>query len=272
MQNDTPIVQDQTQEAPPPQELPTDQPAEQPEGEQKAEGEADKEPAKPEKTPEQRELERARRVIDRRTKRIAQLEAQVAQFSNTPRPIDDINAPRADDSEPLTLSRAEIAELVKREAEKLAPTLQRQRSEIEHRQTVVKSLSESWGSEKFDTVAAELDEVLGGLAVNGRPKPATEAIFASEAPKALIEYLVDPDNADDAEQLASLNPVQAGRFVAKLEAKIQAQTAKAKPQRSNAPAPIEPVRAQGTVNSMPDPKNLKAWILEMNRREAAGKL
>jgi hypothetical protein len=230
----------------------------------------DAEPAKKEKTPEEREIARLRRGIDRKTRQLA--EARAAMQSNAPQaavtreqPTGTNTATQADD-EPIKLSRAELAQLVKQEAEKLAPTIRSQQAEIEHRKSVVDGLAKEWGQEKFDTFASELDDVLGGLAGrDGKPKPATDAIFESEMPKALIEYLTDPDNAKEAEALSRMSAMQAGRFVAQLEAKLSATD---KPQRSNAPAAIEPIKAAGKgTNSMPNPSDTRAWMKWANENE-----
>ncbi len=51
------------------------------------------------------------------------------------------------------------------------------------------------GRQKFDAYASDLDDAFGGLVgQDGKPKPATDAIFESEMPAALIEYLADPEN------------------------------------------------------------------------------
>jgi hypothetical protein len=239
------------------------------EGSEQTEGEA-----KPQRTPEQREIERLRRVVDRRTKRAAGLEAQLEQMrQQLPRhEIGDTNQFEGGDSDSLTLSRAEIARMVRSEAERIAPTLRKQEAEIEHRRTVVESLADEWGQERFDALASKLDMAMDGLAVNGKPKAATDAIFEADKPARVIEYLADPDNAAEAEALAGMSAIKAAQFVTRLESRLEAKAKEAKPQRSNAPAPIEPVRGQGNIKSMPDPTNLHAWIKEMNRREAAGEL
>lgn len=231
-----------------------------------SEGEA--EPAKKEKTPEEREIARMRRALDKRTRQLYELRAQVPSQTTVTREqgAGTTSATQADD-EPVTLSRAELAQRIKQEAEKLAPTIRSRDAEMEHRQGVVDGLAKEWGQEKFNAMANELDDVLSGLAdPDGRPKAATDAIFESDAPKALIEYLTDPDNADEAEELAAASPVKAGRLVAKLEAKLAATTAK--PQRSNAPTPPEPVKGGGkTTSSMPDPANTKAYMKWANEQE-----
>jgi hypothetical protein len=205
--------------------------ADKPEGE-KAEGES----AKKEKTPEQREIERLRRRVDNLTRQKYELRAGQQQPVQQQTP--------ANDEEPVTLSRAEIERMVAERAAKLAPTISEQKSEIERRQAVVKSLAKTWGQEEFDAKASDLDAVFNGLAdTRGRPKPATDAIFEADDPKAVIEYLTDPDNADEAERIASLSPSRAAREITLLDAKLK--TTPDKPQPSKAAKPIEAIRGQG---------------------------
>ena len=211
------------------------------------EGEAKVEAAKPEKTEAERAVARMQRKIDRLVGQRAELRAELGNRQDLQRaPIGDTNVAQQDDSETLSLSRAELAAMVKAEAAKLAPTIKQQDAEIEHRRGVVAGLAKQWGSERFDSLAAELDEAIGGLADrSGRPKPVADAIFGSDAVAAVIEYLADEDNADEAEALARMNPMQVGRAIAKLESKLAAAKAGNKPQRSSAPAPIESVKASG---------------------------
>lgn len=211
--------------------------------------EAAKEEAKPEKTPEQREIERSRRKIDRLVRQREELRAQLnGRLQESP--IDDTNRTTQDDSETLSLSRAELQRLVKEEASRLAPVVKEQQAEIEHRQSVMQSLAKTWGQERFDELASDLDEVFSGLADrSGKPKPATDAILEADEPAAVIEYLANPDHADEAEVISRMGPIQAGRAIAKLEAKLQAARAEAKPKKSSAPAPIEASRGQGTAPS-----------------------
>lgn len=221
--------------------------------------EQDEQPKKPEKTPEQRELERARRKIDRLTKQKYELLSQVQNRSSTPSQGGAESDESAHD-DVVTLSRADYDRRVREEAERLAPTLQQQRTVEEQRRTVVQNLAQTWGQERFDEVAADLDDALGGLAdVSGKPKPATEAIFEAENPAALIEYLADPDNAEQAQRLASMSAVKAGIEVAKLEAKLAAKRDEAKPKRSQVPPPIEGLRGQGTP-SQSVPTDTKAYM------------
>lgn len=197
---------------------------------------------------EQRE-KRLQRGIDRKTRQLAEERAK-----GLTRPsIASNNGESADDSQPLTLTRAEIAQLVAREAEKLAPTLADQRTEHAKRQGVIQSLAKEWGQERFDEVASDLDEAFGGLQhADGTPKAAIEAVFEADNPQAVIEWLADPENTDEAERISKLSAVRAGREIAKLELKLAADADKAKPKISKAPAPLEPVKGSGQVAKNPE--------------------
>lgn len=249
--------------------LPESQPAasegEQAEG-QKPEGEQPKK----EKTPEEREIARLRRRVDSLTKRYYQA-AQSQEVANTQPHSREQTAGQQADDEPLQLSRSELDKLIDKRARELAPTITQAQAEIERRQATVEKLATTWGQEKFDAYAAELDDAFGGLTdAHGRAKPATEAIFEAEQPHSLIEYLADPDNAAEAEALGRMSAVQAGRAIAKLEAKLSVQQAEAKPQRSQAPAPLESDRGRGTAD--PDPSRMTdAQFAEWRRKQIAAR-
>lgn len=223
--------------------------------------------AKKEKTAEQREIERLRRRVDNLTRQKYELRASMPAAD----PQQHHQQPsQADDDETVTLTRAELQRQIAEQARQLAPTMTEQQAEVERRQGVVTSLAKEWGQEKFDTISAELDEAFGGLTDrSGRVKPATDAIFHADDPKAVIEYLTDPDNADEADRISRMPAVQAGRAIAKLEDKLAAEKAKTKPRPSNAPQPLEPARNGGVPDGMPDPSDTKAYIAWANAQERA---
>lgn len=233
-------------------------------------GDEGKEPGgetKPEKTPEQRELARLRRRVDTLTRQKYERQAAEPQAGQQQQ---QQQYSQADDDEPVTLTRAELNRQIEEHARQLAPSMTEQQAEVERRHGVVSTLAKEWGAEKFDTLAAELDEAFGGLADRrGMPKPATDAIFHADNPKAVIEYLTEPDNADEADRISKMTAVQAGRAIAKLEGKLEAEKSKAKPKPSNAPSPLEPARGGGVPNGMPDPSNTKAYIAWANAQEKA---
>ena len=233
------------------------------------------EKTKPEKSELERERDRLRRGIDRRTRREAEARAEAAQLREELLRLKggserNTNAQQQDD-EPLTLSRAELAQMVKSEAAKLAPALKQEQAEIEHRKAVIEKLAKDLGAERFDALADDLDEALGGIVDSkGRPKPATDAVFAADDPKAVIQYLADPDNADEAEAIGRMDPIRVGRAIAKLEGKLEQAKAAGKPQRSNAPEPVEAARGGGSFNNMPNPADTKAYMKWANEQERRG--
>ena len=232
-----------------------------------AEGEANGTSAEQqkEKTPEQRELARLRRRVDNLTRQKYQLQAAVTPAQQQQQQADE------SDDEPVSMTRAEMKRHIAEQATQLAPALTQQQAVVDRRQGIVASLAKEWGAEKFDTLASDLDDVFGGLADrSGAPKPATDAIFESDNPKGLIEYLTDPDNADEAERIATMSPTQAGRAIARIEDKIAAAGKAGKPKPSNAAAPLEaPRNGAGKTSSMPDPSNTKAYIALANAQEQA---
>lgn len=211
-------------------------------------------PPKKEESEAERETRRLRRKMDRLLQQRAELRAELRARSGseelTPNAIERDNHDQQSDNETLSLSRKELTALIEQEAKKLAPQIKQRESEIERRGAIVGQLAKEWGQEKFDALASDLDDAFGGLTdANGRPKPAADAIFESDAPKALIEYLADPDHADEAEAIGRMSAVQAARAITRLELKLAAEQANAKPQPSKVPPPIEAIRGKGGVNT-----------------------
>jgi hypothetical protein len=217
-----------------------------PAAEEVAKVEAEK-PPKPEKSPEQRRIDQLQRAVDRKTRQLAEFRAREGLTRQAQAPD---NRASADDSEPVSLTRAELEAMVNERAAKLAPTISEQAAEVKRRQGVVEGLAKTWGKEKFDGLASDLDEAFEGLADDkGRPKPATEAVFEADDPKAVIEYLADPENLEEAERIAGMSAVQAGKAIARLEDRLKAEKAKDKPRASSAPTPLEPVKGAGPAKT-----------------------
>ena len=234
------------------------------------------EPTEPklEKTEAERERIRMQRGIDRKTRQAAEARAEAAQLRAE---VERLTASQkgvnyqstADDSEPLSLTRSQIAELVKAEAAKLAPTIQHETAERERRQSVVSSLASTWGQDKFDSISNDLDEAFDGLVDrrSGQPKPAIEAVFEADNPAQVIEFLTDPENVDEAEKVSKMSAAQAGKYIAKLEANLS-EKPKVESKASKAPAPIEPVRrSSATANSgLSDELTPAEWLARRNKQ------
>lgn len=202
---------------------------------------------KKERTSEQKSMRAMQRKIDRLLHQRGELRAKLAANQDLTRePEGGDNRVTPSDNETLSLSRKELQALVDKEAKKLAQSIRQQESEIEPRRAVVDKLAKDLGKEKFDALTSALDEALDGLTdENKRPKPVVDALLEADDPKGLLEYLADPDNADEAEAIGRMSAMQAARAITKLESKLAAERAKDKPQPSNAPKPIEPIQGAG---------------------------
>lgn len=228
-------------------------------------GETDK-TDKPEKKEEwwEKELRKKQRRIDNLTRRLYERPADL-----TPRQIEGTNQVQQDDSEPLSLSRAEFERLATERARQLAPVIAETSAAIERRTGVYRSLETELGADKFADLSRELEDAIDGLKLpNGRPKPIVDAIFDSESPRAVLEYLADPDHADEADTLSRMNPLQLGRAMAKLETKLAAKKAEEKPQPSKAAAVVEPIKAAGSVrdNEPSDTDSVEDWVRKERKR------
>jgi hypothetical protein len=206
------------------------------------EGEQPEGDAQPEKTPAELRIEqlerdnkRIQKAIDRRTRQLYEARAQIPL---TRQPIADNNRPNADDSEPLSLTRAELDQYVTAEAKRIAPTLTKQALADEQAKKVVKSLQESvGGQDKFMELTNELSEVFDAAK--------QLAVLDADDPAALLKYLTDPENADEAEEIGRLGDIAAGKRLARIEATLAATPKTPATQVSKAPAPIESIRGQG---------------------------
>lgn len=231
---------------------------------------------KPQKTPEQRALEKAQRVIDRRTRQREELRAEVMQLRQQVGLRQQSESDTtADDDKPITLTRKQIDALITEQASRLAPQIKQVEDiEVKRRSTAL-AMKTELGPEKFDAYTSDLDEAMGGMQDSqGNLKPAVEAIFESETPAALLEYLADPENADEAESLGRMSALKAGRAIAMIEQKIKAEAKtakeKAKPQPSNAPEPLERVKASGQPSHLPsDSDTPEEWARKERARMEA---
>lgn len=236
--------------------------APEPESNEPEEGEGGEE--KPQKTPEQLEINRLRKATARLTRqreearaRLAYVQQQIPQATT-----------QTDDGETLSLTRAELAELVNQQAEQLAPTIQKQQAQVEQREAVLQGLLKSVGKEGYDELTGNLEDAFNGFTDNqGNMKPCLDAVFYAEKPQAVMKYLADPDNFEEAESIASMNAIQAGRAIARLEFKLEEASKNAKPKPSNAVKPLEAVKGGATIKGMPDPSDTKAYIAWANEQD-----
>ena len=230
----------------------------QPEGD---EAPKDEQP-KRQRTPEEKRIAQLERRLNNVTRQRYEWQARAEGLRTEENPGD--NRTQQADSDALSLSRAELQALVEKEARKLAPTITKQDAEIEHRRASVTGLVKELGAERFQELTDDLASVFDA----GKQM----AILESENPRAVLEYLTDPENADEAERIAGMSDSRAGRALAGIESKIKAAADKAKPVPSKAGAPLEPLRSEAAApNGMPDPKNVSAYIAWANKRDAAAR-
>lgn len=208
----------------------------------------EKKEERPPKTPEQREIDRLRRGLERKTRqreearaaqRLLEAELQAARerLGLTDKSIGNTNQSEQSNSEKLSFTQAELSALIAQEAKKLAPTISERQQEEAKRFVVATELAKEWGQEKFTELTDDLAEVFD-------PEKQL-AILEMDKPRELIEYLTDPDNAEEAKAIARMSAFKAGRAIDAIERKLSAARAQAKPQPSSAKPPIEPIRGQG---------------------------
>lgn len=210
------------------------------------------EEAKPEKHPLEKELAKERRrnqAIVRRlheAERIAKEASQRLQSSGEGATNREAEA----DSEVLSLPKAELERLIQERAKELAPKITAEAGEQERLSKAAAALRKELGDE-----FAELTEDLASV-FDGKKQL---AVLRTDAPAGLIRYLTDPDNAAEAERIAAMDDFDAGRALAKLEAKLEAKDDKPKP--SSAAAPLRQVRGQGqaTERVPTDPRAYMEW-------------
>lgn len=113
----------------------------------------------------------------------------------------------------------------------------------------------------FDKALATLAQATGPLFTpKGKPEPLMAAILdAADKPHQIIHYL--GTNPEVAEDLADLSPLKQAKRIAQIERDLSE-----KPKASNAPKPLQPVKAAAT-SAAPDPKkDPEAWIKWRNEQ------
>lgn len=190
---------------------------------------------KPERHPLEKELAKERRRISRLVEQreisraeAAQLRAELDRLRGN-----DLQNTRTDDKNSAE-DDSDVVRIPRSELPKLAERLQSEASERQALQRAASEMRKALGDD-FERVTDELAEIFNA--------DLQFAVAASEAPAELARYLTDPDNADEAERIKRMSPIQAGRAFAKIEAKLAAKPEK--PQPSKAPKPVEPVRGGG---------------------------
>jgi hypothetical protein len=143
------------------------------------------------------------------------------------------------------------AELLKREQ------AQRQQADVTDRNAKVSRVTEQL--EDLSTDERDLLAEFQGYRGPGTA-PMAEAILDSEISGRLVQYVLD--HPEEAAKMAQMSAVQVARHVGKLETQLEAQAKTPKPaaKTSNAPPPIEPVRASAGTGGEPDAsKDFDTW-------------
>jgi hypothetical protein len=161
----------------------------------------------------------------------------------TTRPIGDTNHEEAADSDTVSLSRAELQQMIDREAKRLAPTVKEQQDAIESRKKVARTLLEDLGPDKYQELTDDLADLL--------PPDAQLLVLETDSPRALIEYLTDPEHEAETKAIGKLSAYQQGMKLGLLSAQLKAKRSRDKPMPSKAAAPIEPVKSQGDASRKP---------------------
>lgn len=211
---------------------------------------------KPERHPLEKELAKERRRIPRLVEQRETARAEAARYKAELERVlgSDLQNSRADDKNSSD-DDSDVVRIPRSELPKLAERLQ---SEANERETLRKSAAEMRKAlgDDFERVTDELAEIFNA--------DLQFAVAASEAPAELARYLTDPDNADEAERIRRMSPIQAGRAFAKIEAKLAAKPEK--PQPSKAPKPVDPVRGGGGSIEPDTTKMTDAQWLEYRRK------
>lgn len=221
-------------------------------------GEQAPEAEKPEKDPREKELARERRRIQNLTRQkyelaaqLDSLKSQLQQGGNR-----DTNATDAD-GERLTLTKAELARIVEEQAQKLAPTIRSKAEEEAKLKDAARALQKAIGADEFEQLTSDLASVFDDAK--------QLAVLRTDAPAELLRYLTDPDNADEAERIGRMDAFDAGRAIARIEARLTADRGK-KPQPSKAAAPIEPARGAGASIGTAAPTDMAQYMRWANQQ------
>ena len=206
----------------------------------------------------QRRYERAEKKIQKLYAQREEARTKARLFESQPltqREDDDTNAPAAADSDTLSVSRADLQKLIQAEAKRLAPVLSQQEALTETRSRSALALRQELGDERFLQLTEDLADIFP-------QHDAQFAVLEVESPRAVLEYLTDPEHEAEARGIARLPSVAQGIALAKLAVKLAKP--KPKPEASNAPTPVERQRdaggrfAQGYSPNMSD-KEFAEW-------------
>lgn len=207
--------------------------------------------------PLEKQLKREQRRIQNLTRQKYELQARLEQLSSlAPSTQKADNQGIDDDSDTLSLSKAELQRMIEQKAKELAPTIKAQEDSQAELRNKALTLRQELG-ERFDELTNDLAAVFD--------HDLQMMVLRAKAPKAVLEYLTDPDNAEVAERIARLDKQSAVFELGQLAAEISNKKVETRPQISKVAAPIEPVRGGGGAsNAAPDvikdPAGWRRWM------------
>lgn len=223
-------------------------PENQTEGEESQEAKAEKSPLEKELAKERRRINNLVRQREEARARAQQLEAEFQRL----RPASDNASIETGDE--VTLTREQLKQLVQEHAKRIAPEISSQAAQQKELVAAASKLQKELGSD-WQAVTEDLASLMGD--------DLQLAVLSADAPAELARYLTDPDNADEAEAIGRMSPIQAGRAFAKIEAKLAAKASK--PEASKAPAPLDSVRGSGkSIGNAPS--DTRAYIEWANKQ------
>lgn len=116
------------------------------------------------------------------------------------------------------------------------------------------------GAKEF---AGTFDSAVQNLQLVGVTRDFLEAVTASDAGHKILNHLGKLDNLGEAERILKLSPVQMGRELARLEARLTQPPAPTP--ISNAPAPIKPIGSSATGEVDPSKLSDAEWFARRNK-------
>lgn len=218
----------------------------------------------PAKTADQLEIEKLRREISERDRKITKrdrtqgkLHLELQQLRQQATQVQPI-APAEPNEEDVAIKPADLRQAVQREALTLAQQIADQKEFDKQCNTVA-----SQGKEKFPDFKDALNALIEEAGPLVDPKTGWktvlgEQILDSEAPAALIHYL--GKNPEIAAELEGLTPGRMARKLLAIETKMNE-----KPKTSSAPKPLEPVRPAAASNDLSDDLSAEEWARRRNK-------
>lgn len=212
-----------------------------------AEGQEPQEPAKQELSDAEKEVKALKRRIDRMTQQKYQLSAENDNLRRQP-----AEQPRQEPQDFSQLTAAQIEALVEQRANE--------------------RLSSQTLNERTGKVDAQLQKAIGA----DLPGFYEEIQAAGNAGASLVKAAIELDDAadilaflardaDELDKVLALSPIKQAAHMGRLSARLEAE--KSAPKRSNAPAPLTPVKGSAK-SSEPDINDTARWIAWSNEQDA----